>query len=808
MLENFALFCMRHRKVVLAMVVVVTAVLANFAYKIDVKTVFEDLQPGSHPYIKVHEQFKDTFGGTSIITFMIQSKKGDIFQMPVLKKIRDLTQGLYKIDAINEFQIYSIAGKKLKETRASTVGIESFPYMWPDLPETQADIDYMKEAILRSPLVYGPFVSKDLTATLITVDFFDNLLDFNLAYEQAYELVEKLDDDLVDISLVGNPILYGWVDHFLPETMKLISIAAAIFLVLLFVINRTWRGTILPMLSGAISAVWALGVAQLCGIHFDPLVVVVAMLITARAVSHSVQMMTRFHEEIDKVQGHEEDLDSLSAATATMKDLLRPGLLGIATDAGCVTVVAISPIPLLQKLVVLAVVWVGTVAISSIIVTPVLLSWVKNPKSYAHPLNLDLLVIRPFLNICVNVVATKARYVVVALAVLLFIVSGIYAVDLKVGDANPGSPILWPDGRYNVDSANINKQFPGADRMFVVVGGVEEGAKNEFGGKVTGKIKDVEILDGMLRFQQYMEQQKEIGATISVADVLPSVNQTLREGNFRYSELGTNTDQNGELLFMFERAAEPGDLLRFTDVDINYASVVMYFSDRKGVTIQTAIARVKQFIEDNPKLQELANFRLAGGIIGVIASVNEVILSGQIQSIALALFILVMMCIVVYRSSIAGMFFMVPVVLANLVTFAFMSWQNIGMNINTVPVAALGIGLGVDYTLYICDRIKGEYDLGKSHLEAIAISLHCAGRGVLVTALVLIVSVGVWLFSSLRFQAEMGMLIGMWLTVSALSALFLMPAMAYIFKPKFIFNEERDHTSNANDAALTGNAPA
>ena len=133
MLEKFALFCMRHRKVVLALVVVVTAVLANFAYKIDVKTVFEDLQPGSHPYIKVHEQFKDTFGGTSIITFMVQSKEGDIFQMPVLKKIRDLTQGLYKIDAINEFQIFSIAGKKLKETRASTVGIESFPYMWPEL---------------------------------------------------------------------------------------------------------------------------------------------------------------------------------------------------------------------------------------------------------------------------------------------------------------------------------------------------------------------------------------------------------------------------------------------------------------------------------------------------------------------------------------------------------------------------------------------------------------------------------------------------------------------------------------------------
>ncbi len=779
MLEKFALGCIKFRKIVLVIVLALTCVFGYFAQNIEVKTVFDDLMPSSHPYIKIHNEYKETFGGTNIITFMIKAKEGDIFQMPVLEKIRDLTQGLYKIDAINEFQIYSIAGKKLKEVRASTEGIESFPYMWPSLPKNQADIDYLREAILRSPLVYGPYVSKDLTATLITVDFFDNLLDYNLAYEQAYALAESLDDDLVDISLNGNPILYGWVNHYLPETMRLIMVAALIFLVLLFLINRTWRGTLLPMLAGGISATWALGVAHLCGIHFDPLVVVVAMLITARAVSHSVQMITRFHEEIDKME-EGVDLCSTEAARLTLKDLLRPGLLGIGTDAGCVTVVAISPIPLLQKLVVLAVVWVGTVAVSSIVVTPVLLSWVRKPKSYAHPLNLDLLVIRPFLNMCVHLVDTRARYVVVGIATALFIVCGIYAVDLKVGDANPGSPILWPEARYNEDSAAINKEFPGADRMFVVFG--NETLDQE------GLIKDVDVLDSMLRFQRYMESQEEIGGSLSLADILPSVNQTLREGNFRYVELGETTTNNAELIYMFERAAEPGDLTRFTDVKQTNASVTLFFTDRQGDTISTAVARVKEFAK-NMKVEGL-QIHLAGGIIGVIAAVNEVILSGQIQSIALALFILVMMCIVVYRSSIAGMFFMVPVVLSNLVTFAFMSWQNIGMNINTVPVAALGIGLGVDYALYICDRIQGEYRQGKTHLEAISVSLHCAGRGVLVTALVLTASVCVWLFSSLRFQAEMGMLIGLWLAVSALSALFLMPALAYMFKPRFIFGDD------------------
>ena len=777
MLENFARLCIRQRKIIVALIFIATVSLAYFASQIVVKTIFEDLQPTSHPYVKINDKFKKTFGGINVVTFVLEARKGDIFQMPVLRKIKELTKGIAKIDAVNEFQIYSIAGKKLKEVRATAEGIGSTPYMWPDLPKNQKEINDLRTSILRSPLVYGPYVSKDLKATLLTMDFYDGLLDYKHVYKEVYALVKKVNDENVKISVVGNPLLSGWVHHYLPETTHLVMVALLIFLFFLFIINRTWRGTILPLLSGAVSAIWALGVSELLGINFDPLVVVVAMLITARAVSHSVQMITRFHEEIDNTPDGEEPC-SREAATKSLQNLLKPGLLGIATDAGCVAVVAISPIPLLQKLVLLAIVWISTLAVSAVILTPVLLSWVRRPRAYAHGLNLDLLLIRPFLSLCVRIVASKFRYVSIGVGIALFFVCGFYSLNLKIGDSHPGSPILWPNAQYNFDSATINKKFPGADQMFVVIGGDH-----------SNQTKDIKVLDIIARYQRYMESQKEIGGSLSLADILPAVNMTLHEGNFRYAELGGTSQMNSELMFMFENASEPGDLARFVDVPRSNAGVMLNFSDRQGDTIRTAIARTKKFIRDNPEVDKLAKIHLAGGTIGVIAAVNEVILSSQIQSIALALFILVMMCIVVYRSSIAGIFFLVPVVLSNLVTFAFMAWDNIAMNINTVPVAALGIGLGVDYTLYICDRIKVEYELGRDPLDAIHTSLHCAGRGVLVTAVVLVASVLVWLFSSLRFQAEMGMLIGLWLMVSAMSALFLMPSMVYVFKPKFIFGD-------------------
>ena len=149
-----------------------------------------------------------------------------------------------------------------------------------------------------------------------------------------------------------------------------------------------------------------------------------------------------------------------------------------------------------------------------------------------------------------------------------------------------------------------------------------------------------------------------------------------------------------------------------------------------------------------------------------------------------------MICTVVYRSTVAGMLFMVPVIISNTLTFSFMAWKGIGMNINTVPVAALGIGLGVDYAFYIADRVKEEIAAGSTPEKAIYMALHSAGMGVVVTASVLIVSTLLWWASSLRFQAEMGLLMAIWLGISAMSALFVMPSIIYVFRPEFIFGKK------------------
>ncbi|MBE7928877.1 efflux RND transporter permease subunit [Pseudomonas saudiphocaensis] len=776
MIERIAEFCIRRRVWVASVLLFLTLVLGWSALHIEVRTVFEDMLPSRHEYVQTHEKFKDTFGGSNMVTIMFEVQDGDIFQRPVLEKVREVTMGLREVSAVNPYQITSLASKKLKEVRASTSGIVSLPLMWPDLPETSAQLEELKQAVLRNPLVYGPYVSRDLQATLITVDFIDEQVDYGTVFHEIRDLIARVDDGSVNIRVVGDPILYGWVGHYLPETFQLVCAALLVTLVMLFILLRTWRGVLLPLLAGLVSASWALGICQLLGIHFEPLVIVVAMLITSRAVSHSVQIVNRFDDELELLPANADT--SRTAARVALADLFRPGMLGVIADAACMAVVALSPIPMLQKLTVLACVWVLTLTVSAVILTPVMLSFIRRPHGMVHPLNCIPLLSR-VLDLATKVCLSRARYVVLGGSLLLVASAGLYSLNLKIGDANPGSPILWPESDYNVDADAINSRFEGVDRMFVVLGEDDN----------RGLMKTSEALQAMNSFQRFMEAQPEVGGSVSLADVLPQINLSLREGNPRYLELGDNSAVNGSLVAMLDSVSEPGDMSRFADEQYANGAVTLMFRDRQGETIRTAVARIKEFVDQNPL--STGEWQLAGGLIGVMAAVNEIILASQIEAIALALLVLALICTAVYRSSVAGMVFMVPVIISNMMTFAFMTWQGIGMSINTVPVAALGIGLGVDYAFYIADRVKEEIALGKTPEEAIRISLSTAGMGVIVTASVLVFATLLWWVSSLRFQAEMGLLMAIWLSVSAFSALFVMPALLYVFRPRFVFGERK-----------------
>ncbi|MGZ9710000.1 efflux RND transporter permease subunit [Glaciimonas sp. GNP009] len=777
-LESFVDACIRRRVAVTVAFSIATLTMAFFAVQIKVKTVFDDLLPQNHPYVQVNKQFRQDFGGSNMVSIKLETDKGDIFQTPVLEKIKKLTNDLALVDGVNPFQILSLASSKLKEIKATTDSIETKPVMFPDVPHTPAEMETLKSKVLNSPLIYGSYVSADLKAALITVDFYENAIDYNKIFPQIMTLADSFSGNGVRVSVVGEPILFGWVNHYVPETIRIFLTTLACLLALLFLTARTWRGTLLPLLAGLTSALWALGAARLIGFNLDPLVIVIAFLITARSISHSVQLVTRFGDELAAGVP-----TSRAAASSAMLQLFKPGMLGVIADAGCMIVVVLTPIPLMQKIALIGTIWVLTISICACVMTPVLLSWVKISNGFAHPVNISGLLER-VLSACIFLTTSAWRYALLAGAALVFIGSGLYAFNLQVGDADAGSPILWQNSRYNRDAADINRQFQGADRMYAV-----------FSGEKPGDVKEPAVLESMASMQRFMGAQPQIGGSLSVADVLPIVNQVLREDNPRYRRFGKTTAENAELFYMW--APDSGDAARFMTPQLQFAPVTFFFKDHRGDTIRTAISRLKTFIADHPVAH--GKYVLAGGLIGITAAVNEVIFSGQIESIAFALLVLVICCTVAYRSTRAGIFFLVPVLLSNTITFSVMAWHGIGMTLSTLPVAALGIGLGVDYAFYVVDAIREELHQHDDLKLAISRALRTAGKGVLITSLTLTTSVVLWFASSLRFQAEMGILMAIWLFISAFSALLIVPAMVYVFRPEFVVGK-RKHDAVISDS--------
>jgi predicted RND superfamily exporter protein len=778
--SKVANFCLRYRWQLMLSISLVTIVLATFAARIEIKTYFNDLLPTDHPYIEVNEQYKNTLGGANIVTLMVEVEQGDIFQLKVLNTVRELTRSLQYVDAVNQFQIISLASKKMKAFSASTEGIEARPMMWPELPKGQQQLDLLRQDVLSSPLVYGRFVSSDLKAALVTVDFLDNLIDYDKVYPQIQQLVEKHQRPGINIRIVGQPVLSGIVLQYLPETLAITAYIAAAVAFILLLASGNVRGVVLPLLAAVVSGAWAMGISQLLGINLDPLGIVIAFLVAARAISHAVQINLAFDKE--KKDGK---VSSKEAARLALERLFRPGALGIITDAGGILVVTLAPMPLLQKSAVMGAVWVGSMLICNMIMNPLLLSWLKakpQKKHFDFGLNraMDGL-LQLSGSVSTNKISASLMLVICSGVLLLCINS---ALNLTIGDAKPGSPLLWPDHRYNQDDAAIGQRFPGNDRMYVVVEGHQKDA-----------LKQPEVLNNISSFQQYIEALPQVGSTTSVADIIRPINMLLNEDNPRFYKIGNDNLANAEMLYLALASSDPGDVDRFTDMQFQNGAVQMTIVDHQGDTIRTVIEAIKQYAEANPIAG--ADYVLAGGFIGVLAAVNEEIFSGQAQSIALALLVLFICCALAYRSAQAGMFFLPLVLLSNTITFAFMSVNGIGLNVSTLPVAALGIGLGVDFAFYIVDSIKERLAVNNDLAKCIRETMISTGRGIIITALTMFASVVFWyFFSSLRLQAEMGLLIALWMSVSAFSALFVIPSMIYLFRPSFVLRSSQTNELN------------
>ncbi len=212
-MKKFADFVIEKRGLVLVIMALITLFFAFALRDLKVYTKFADLLPQGHEYIKTYNEIRAKFGGANTVTMIYQVRQGDIFNPTTLKKIRELTDELYYIPAVDRFKITSLAVNTVVDMQLKSGGYEFVPLMFPNVPKTQEEAEALQEQVYSS-VFYGGLVWFDSKKTLITADFFDDEIDYSVVYREFMRLQKKYEDDNHILSMAGEPLHLGYIDSY------------------------------------------------------------------------------------------------------------------------------------------------------------------------------------------------------------------------------------------------------------------------------------------------------------------------------------------------------------------------------------------------------------------------------------------------------------------------------------------------------------------------------------------------------------------------------------------------------------------
>jgi predicted RND superfamily exporter protein len=407
---------------------------------------------------------------------------------------------------------------------------------------------------------------------------------------------------------------------------------------------------------------------------------------------------------------------------------------------------------------------VAVIILTNLFLVPVLLSYVRLDDKYKSKLERRHQRLDPMWAWLSQVTVQPKAGIIIAVAALLFVVGGWKATQIKIGDLHRGVPELRADSRYNIDTDLITKHFSiGVDVITVIVESVPEGCT------------DFDIMTTIDRFEWHMRNVPGVQSVLGIGTVAKVINAGWSEGALKWRVLPRNPSTMAQAVTYIQTSTG------LLNTECSVMPVYIYTKDHKAETIDRIVAAVKEYQAEHG--WEKATFRLASGNVGVMAATNEAVSAAQFPILVWVFAAIILLCLITFRSLKATLCIVIPLALVSLLAYALMALLEIGLKVSTLPVVALGVGIGVDYGIYIFSRLRGILAEGKGLREAYQQTLNITGTGVLFTGITLAVGVATWIFSPLKFQADMGILLTFMFLVNMIGAIVLLPALACWLRP-------------------------
>jgi uncharacterized protein len=753
--------------------VVVVFVLATIfmlwqATHLRIDAGFAKLLPLQHEYMKTYMKYRDDFGGANRVVIAIRAKDGDIFTPQFFQVLREITDEVFFIPGVDRTRVMSLFTPNARFTEVVEDGIAGGNIIPDDFEPTEEGFAQVRLNLLNSAYV-GRLVANDFTAAIVVAELLEvnpntgEALDYVDVAAQLEAVRKKFSGRDVgvdfDYHIIGFAKVVGDMAAGATRVVLFFGIAFLITAIFVYVYSQSIQLTLIVLACSTAAVVWQLGALTLMGFGIDPMSILVPFLVFAIGVSHGVQMVSAYGSEVY------EGADSITAARATFRRLLVPGGVALLTDTiGFMTILLIN-IRMIQEMAITASLGVAAIILTNLILVPVLVSFTRFDDIYRLRLQRRHRHMDRVWNVVARVAERRNALIVVTVAAILFAFGWWKGSQVKIGDLHAGVPELHGDSRYNIDTAMITDKFNiGVDVLTTIVESVPQGCT------------DYEIMSTIDAFEWHMRNVPGVQSVLGIAGVAKIINTGWNEGNLKWRVLPRNPSTMAQSVTYIDTSTG------LLNSDCSVMPVYIYTADHKAETIEEVVDAVKAFQgqHGSPK----TNFKLATGNVGVMAATNEAVSAAQFPILLWVFAAVVVLCLLTFRSVAATVCIVVPLALVSLLAYSLMAMLQIGLKVSTLPVVALGVGVGVDYGIYIFSRLREMSRQGKPLQEAYRKTLAITGNGVVFTGITLAIGVGTWIFSPLKFQADMGILLTFMFLVNMIGAIVLLPALAYWLKPK------------------------
>jgi len=747
----------RYRPLVILVFVLMTVVMLYSATHLRVDAGFEKQVPMQHPYMVAYQQYRADFGGANRLVVALMAKKGDIFTPEFFQALQQATNDVFFLHGVDRSRVMSLFTPNVRYTEVDEEGFVGGNIVPPDFKPTPEWLGRVRKNILNSPYV-GKLVANDFSGAIITAELLDvdpktgEKIDYLEIADKLEKIREKYQSDKISVHVLGFAMIVSEIAAGTLRVVLFFGIAFLITAIMVFIYSRSLKLTILPLLCSLIAVVWQLGFLPLVGVGIDPMGILVPFLIFAIGVSHAVQMVRANGAKIF------DGADALTASRQSFRSLIIPGMIALASDALGFFVIRLIKIQVIQDMALTASVGVVMVAFTNLILLPVLLSYLHYSEKYRLGLSKRAARMAPVWRSLAGV--TKPRNAnLILLAGLLLLGLGLWrGLDVKVGDLHQGVPELRADSRLNQDIRVVDDHFTVGMDVLVV-----------FSESHPNGCVDYEVVREINELHWYLLDVKGVKSVNSMPRVMEIINAGWNEGHPQWQEL----PRNPSCLAQDSRSVSTSTGLLNTDASVMplYVDLV----DHKAETINRVVAAVERYQREHP--QNKVKFRLAGGNVGVMAATNQEVVASQYPILLCVFGAVILLCQITFRSLRATMCIILPLALVSLLGYALMSFLEIGLKVSTLPVVALGVGVGVDYGIYIYSRLQDYLKEGLPLYEAYEKTMEISGNAVLLTGATLAAGVATWIFSPLKFQADMGILLTFMFLVNMLGAIFLLPVL-------------------------------